>query len=281
MAKSSPETADAVSTVVADEFLEATNAGLTLFDPMEVTQTEPTNMVLYGFPGSGKTYLAATAPSPLIIDLEKGAGATARAALRALEAQGYDVSRARVQPINYIPGEEQSGMNAMTLLRRVYAYLAAGNHPFESVIIDPFSELQKIIMAEVIERYPGKRDMDNQPRIQDWGKAFDTAIQLVSMFRALPMHTIILAHVERTDDDEARLSPLVQGKKVGPYLEGAMGLMGYLYTHKSKAEDGSEAITRILQVQDDGRIRAKNRGGKLPPAISDPNLTDIFAMVES
>lgn len=253
---------------------------LMFIDPLSENAVDPTNAVIYGVPGAGKTALAMTAPNPLLIDFEKGGLHTARAVLAAAKEAGSDVSKARIVQINYQPKEENSGIRCIEQLTEVLEFLKRGEHEFKSVILDPIGEFQKILMAETLQRFPMKRPMGGQPQIGDWGRSLDEAARWVAEFRALPMHTIIVAHAEQPGNEVDDIHPLVTGKNFGPYLEGAMPLLGYLYNEEVE-EGGRVKTKRILRVKSDGRIRAKNRGEKLPPLIADPNLTKIFARMES
>ena len=253
---------------------------LEFIDPLADSGVEPTNAVIYGVPGSGKTGLALTAPNPLLIDFEKGGTHTARAVLSAAKASGVDVSKARIVQITYQPKVEDSGIQCIEKLTKILEYLKTGEHEFKSVILDPIGEFQKILMAETLQRFPMKRPMGGQPQIGDWGRSLDEASRWVAEFRALPMHTIVVAHAEQPGNEVDDIHPLVTGKNFGPYLEGAMDLLAYLY-NEDVVVDGKTKTQRILRVKSDGRIRAKNRGEKLPPLIADPNLTKIFARMES
>ena len=261
--------------------IDGSQYGLEFLDPMsdESTSLEPVNAVIYGVPGSGKTALAMTAPDPLLIDFEKGGLRTARAVLNKMREDGYEISdKARIISIS---AEDLGGVQGFDKLNRTIAYLREQEHPFKSVIIDPIGEMQKLIMKAVIEQYPSKRPMGGQPVIQDWGKALEDAAKVVQALRALPLHTIIVAHSDQPQNEDDDIHPLVSGKNFKPFLEGAMDLLGYLYVHQEEAADGTKSTSRVLVTESNGRIRAKNRGGKLPALIQAPNLRDIFEAMDS
>jgi len=250
-----------------------TDLGFALEDPFSEASREPTNAVIYGIPGSGKTALALTAPSPLLIDFEKGGRSTARAVL----APGTD---ARIVKINYAPNSgDGAAQAAVDQLSKVVDFLRNGDHQFKSVIVDPVGELQKLLMAYTIEKFPMRRPMGGQPQIGDWGHALDAVQKFVATLRALPMHTIIVAHAEQPGNELDDIHPLVTGRNFGPFLEGAMDLLAYLYVETEQTDQGPKE-KRVLRVATDGRIRAKNRGGKLPALVANPNLTKIFARME-
>lgn len=260
---------------------DGNTSGINFIDPQDPKSSNesPAKAVIYGAPGSGKTGLAMTAPDPLLIDFESGGLRTARAVLSDLKTQGYEVSKnARIVSIN---AEASGGIQAREQLDKVLDYLRSKSHPFKTVIIDPIGEMQKMLMKEVLERYPLKRAMGNQPAMQDWGKSLSEANNIIQSFRALDLHVIIVAHAEMPDNENDDIHPLATGKSFKPFLEGAMDLLGYLKIQTVEDTQGNKSTERILITNSDGRIRAKNRGGKLPSVISSPNMSDIFDLMDS
>lgn len=230
---------------------------LSIADPTDPRQRAPVNAVIYGAPGSGKTFLGATANAPLLIDLERGAMASAAATGN---------SKARVVEANSIDD-----------IREIYAFLKKGNHEFDAVVIDPLSELMRISMTHVIESFPtAKRQYGDQPTMTDWGKMQKDVIALITAFRALPMNTVVLAHSDIPNHDEDVVQPLVSGKQVKPFIMGAMDLLGYLYIDS----DEDEEPVRKLLTQATASIAAKNRGNLLPAVVEEPNLAEIFRIME-
>lgn len=229
--------------------------GLQLIDPSN-PDAHHINAMIYGQPGAGKTTLASSAPAPLIMDFEEGAIASARVSGN---------KHARVVKIG-----------SMADVRKVYKYLSSGEHPFKTVVLDPLGELQRLVMDEIVRKFPNvKRAYDNLPSMNDWQKALNDATKLVTMFRALPMHTVVIAHAEIPEHEEDMVNPLASGKNFKQFIQGAMDLLGYLYIE----QDGDEA-TRKLLTSSTATVVAKNRGGYLPPVIENPNLTEIFQMME-
>lgn len=235
---------------------DPTEFGLELMSPDEIMVGE-TNAVVYGAPGSGKSTLAATAPSPLILDFENGAAASAR--------------------IVQNPGLRILRVTEVQQVRDAYSYLASGKHEFKTVVLDPVGELYRMMLRSVVEQYTSRRQYDDLPSMADWNKALSDMIKLITAFRALPIHCVITAHASIPEHEEDTVKPLVSGKQFGPFLEGSMDLLAYLHIE----EDSSGQSVRRLITAPTPTIRAKNRGGKLPAVIEDPNLSDIFDLMES
>lgn len=227
-------------------------------DPFAEKAEHYPNAFVYGHSGVGKTGLAATAPAPLIIDLEKGAPVTVRA-VGNTEARVVDVS-------------------SMKEIREVYGFLKSGEHDFRSVVIDPLWELQRLMMEEVMDKYPAKRAFNRVATMQDWQLVTEDFRKMFDAFRSLPMHTIMIAHAQNRQNEEDVVEPLLQGKSMLSYAIRSMDLLGYMRTEYREKEDKT---VRALVVEATETIAAKNRGGVLPPVVYNPNLTDIFGKMMS
>lgn len=248
--------------------------GFSMEDPMAEHGGGFIKAFIYGAPGSGKTGLGFSAPVPIVIDFERGSKKTARRVLRDLSAVGWEVSPSvRIVTIDMEDGGVTSAKNAMAKLEKVLAFLQTGHHPFQTVVLDPMGEFQRLMTQWVIEAFPVKRAMGNQPGMQDWGKMGSESIRILQAFRALPMHTVFIAHSDMPASEEDEVKPRVQGKMLGPWLEGAVDLVGYM--HKVKGE--GDTIVRALRTDGNGVIRAKNRGNNLDEVEYHPNLSHLIA----
>ena len=227
-----------------------------IIDPFQDPEAVPTNAMFYGASGSGKTGLAATGPNVLIMDFEHGAPTT----VRAVGNRSTKVVQIR----------------DMKEVRQYYAYLLNEEHPYDTVVLDPLGDLQDLLKEEVIKKYPAKRAFNRVPSQQDWGLMTEDFRKLLNAFRALPLHTVFIAHADTRHDDEDMVKPLLQGKHMLSYAMRTMDLLGYTYV---EAED--EEPVRMLLTQSTATITAKNRGNKLPTVIERPNLTEIFRIMES
>lgn len=251
----------------------AKQLGFSLENPMEEESIAIDNAFIYGPPGSGKTGLCITAPDPILIDFEHGGRKTARRVLQDLQAAGWQISdKVRIVSIDM---EEGNGgaRGAVDKLEKVLQYLQTPYHPFKTVILDPVGEFQRLMTQWVIESYPVKRAMGNQPGMQDWGKMGSESLRLLQAFRALPMHTVFVAHSQQPTSDTDEVKPRIQGNMIGPWLEGGVDLVGYM--HKVQSEE--QGVVRVLRTDGNGIIRAKNRGNRLDELEYHPNLSTLLA----
>jgi len=224
-----------------------------LIDPFDDDTEFLPNALIYGHSGTGKTGLAATAPSPLFIDLENGAPVTVKA---------VGNKDARVVQCEDIAD-----------VREVFKFLKAGDHGFKTVVIDPLWELQRMMMEEVQIKYPAKRAFNRVSTMQDWQLVTEDFRKMFEAFRSLPMHTVMIAHAQSRQHEEDVVEPLLQGKSMLSFAIRSMDLLGYM---RIGFDDKEETSVRELITEGTEEIAAKNRGGNLPALIRNPNLTDIF-----
>lgn len=217
--------------------------------------------LIYGEPGAGKTYLACTAPKPLVLLTEPAVSdATMLAVKRDL---GIDPDVWEI--------EEWAD------LENAYEYLASGQHDYQTLVLDSLTDLYRRIMrmtlSAAIERRPS-HDPD-VPEQGDWYRVQERLRNIVRMFRDLPMHVVFTALVMDIRNEMRRV-PLVQPKSLAEELPAYCNLVGYLGVQEV---DG--AYVRKLLVQPTDVYAAKNPGGSLPPVVEKPNLLQIFKAIEN
>lgn len=232
---------------------------------MSPDQIEFLNLLVYGEPGAGKTYLAGTAQdhprtSPMLVLDVEGGTTTLR--------HRSDIDVVQVRSIEQVI--------------EVHNKLVTDNAGYyKTVVIDSLTELQKLdmhdIMRELVNRRPD-RDPD-VPDVREWGKTGVHMRKIVRAFRDLPMNTILTALVDSQKDNSGvvTLYPNVPGK-MRTELAGFFDVVGYLYT-KPNEEEGT--ITRILQVAGTQRVIAKDRTATLGLFLEGPSIPQMFDMIHS
>jgi AAA domain len=235
-------------------------------------------MLLHGASKSGKSSYSVTCPAPrLYMDVES--------ASRFLAIRRIDWDPAREAP----PTPDGTWDTAVVATRdwavveRAYHWLASGQHPFRSLIIDSISELQ--------QRYLESQTGRQQPTMQQWGSTFRVVSGLVRDIRDLtqhptrPMECVVMTAMTRQMDGMWR--PWVQGQlqTVLPYL---LDVVGYLWVDQEPNElTGQLTETRKILTRRTPQFEAGERvDGKIPIVVSvtprDPGVPgdDISRLID-
>ena len=235
----------------ADDIL---NSLMARISPVE-NKSKYLKILIYGMPGVGKTVFTATAPKPLIIDVENGAHSIKNHADLVDEAEAL---------------EFKSIFQVETLIK----YLGDRAEPlekFETIVVDSFSELQKRDLDEIVKAEATKDSSRNKylPIGPDYNVNTEHMRQIASALRDLDRHIIVTCHVkEEKDDATGRLlvRPNLTPKLAGT-LAGIFDVVGYM-----SLNDG----TRSLQVSPTPTVTAKTRIGNLPAVMENPTFSDIL-----
>lgn len=150
---------------------------------------KPARILIYGEPKIGKTTLASEFPAPVFIQLEDGTPT-------GIEPDGWD--REEIKTFGDV-------IDAMV-------ELAAEDHPFQTLVVDSMSELQKLVFAETCARGDDKGNAKSNIEDFGYGKGYVYAQRVMQEFieafntlRTVRNMTIVLvAHsvTERFDDPE-------------------------------------------------------------------------------
>lgn len=242
------------------EVLTATTLGGLKIDTVQEA-FEWINMLVYGFPGVGKTVLAGSASeveemSPvLIIDIEGGT--------MSLRERYPDVQRVRIK-----------SWKEMVLL---YNALFDKEIAYRTIVLDSLTEIQKFSMAQIMKdviKKDSSRDPDI-PSVREWGKNIEQIRALVRGFRDLPCHTIMtgLPKQQQVGTGPARLSPSLPGQ-LGNDVPGFMDIVAYMYT---KLQQGN--IKRfLLTAQTDTQV-AKDRSDSLETVVTEPTMSGLYRAI--
>jgi hypothetical protein len=241
------------------------------YAPVRATRSN-INLLIYGKPGVGKTFLSATADR-----------VPAMRPVLYLNIEGGDMTLRHAAPeIRKIPEEGSLTWGQLeiiydTLSRQCYNGPEPGEFVPRTVILDTLTECQKMnmsqIMAELIMSQPEKGWDPDIPQIKQWGKNIEQIRKWVRKYRDLPLNVIMTCH-EQTDKDQMTgaisYKPQLSGK-LSNEVAGFFDVVTYLYV---KTEEG-KPVRKMLTGSLEGYV-AKDRSGNLPPVMINPNMGEIY-----
>lgn len=220
------------------------------------------NLLIYGHPGAGKTYLAGTAEdhpmtSPVLV----------------LDIEGGTVTLRKRKSIDVIQVRSPQHM------KEIHDELRVNNNGYyKTVAIDSITELQKLDMREVMREMLQKRP-DRDPDVPDkreWGISGEHIRRIIRAYRDLEMNTIFTALMVDYKDDktgQVTFSPSLPGK-LRNEVPGFIDIVGYLYV----TVEGEE-VNRRLQLQPTQKVMAKDRTDALGKWLDNATISDMWNLI--
>lgn len=253
--------------VATDDEIAELRAALAVVPPGDVVSF--INLLVYGDPGTGKTWLMGTACDdprlrPLLVFDVEGGMTTLK------HKPGIDVL-----PVRSIE-DLTEGYN------KLYKSIKNGKMYYKTVGIDSLTELAdldiKDIMAKAYAANPEKIDKD-VPDQRGWGKSRTHIRTIVRAFRDLPCHVVFTASAgyQQEQDQPTKFFPGFAGK-LRTEVPGFMDIVGYYFT---EVDPVRETITRKLQTQGTRRIVAKDRTSALGGMVLDPTMSMLWDLIHN
>jgi hypothetical protein len=217
-----------------------------------VTSRYP-KILLYGPQGCGKSHFSALAPRPLLyLDFENGAGFLPLV---------MDMTGIRM--VNDIAASE-----IVSLLDGVTNDVA--NSPYRTIVFDTLSEAQTLHRESVV----GTRKAATK---DDWGQNTEYMRKVVRRLQSAEIVVVYICHEDSTQDwDGLHLHPALTPALLGSVI-GYVDILAYMSSRLIVDDKGKTSIERTLLVEPTDRVRAKQRGSRLPPRVLQPTWENTFA----
>lgn len=220
------------------------------------------NILIYGNPGIGKTWLTATAQSHkdmqnvYFLNVEGGLATIAGVeGIKAIDIVGIERFKPTPEKPALLPNQ--------STLEDEFWKLAAKQGDYaniNTVIIDSGTEIQtlnlEILSSEAMKK--NKNRSQDELWIDDYGKSTAQLKRIFRWFRDLPMNVIITAlpqQVYPKGEGKKTLEPVEVRpqftEKLGVSVMGYMDMVWYIY---------SDSDQRYLLTQEHGVFKAKTRG---------------------
>lgn len=222
-------------------------------------------LLLHGDSGAGKSWLAGSAPPPLLVlDIEgrakylPGGPKTYWDPAKDKPPEAGDWAICIVQVTDF------------STIEAVYQWLQSGQHCFKSVAIDSLMEAQKRFIDKIVGM--------EQLQTQHWGEVLRHLEHVVRDYRDLThkqSNTVecVIFTVGSKTNEAGKISPLLQGalKDTLPYFIDAVG---YLYVTTN--DQGEEQRNLLLAPR--ATVIAKDGTNRLGgPIVVNPDLSELFA----
>ena len=178
------------------------------------------NVIIYGAPGIGKTTFCATAPKPLIIDLEGGS----------LSIADRNVDLVQVTNINDV----QESVNF------------ALKNGYKTIVFDSLTRYAEVLMDDILAK-----NNKITAQIQHWGELVTRIKKMMWVLQAQNINTIFTCLEKETDEgDQLIKRPSLNGQLVQA-IPAIVDVTGYLYA--------TQTSERLLSINPTDKWYAKHR----------------------
>lgn len=177
--------------------------------PSEIQEKKNLVMMVYGEPGQGKTTLALSAPSPVLIDTDGGVGRT----LAAHRCPTVQVSR----------WEDVNG-----------ALDEIANLPFRTIVVDTVGKLLDYMSEFITRNDPKMRKRDGSLSLQGYGQRKSMFRDFIKRCMLMGRNVVFVAHAsEEKAGDDYVVRPIVGGSSMNDIM-GELDLLGLLVNFGGK-----------------------------------------------
>lgn len=230
----------------------------------------PLSCLFYGRSGTGKTTLAGSFPAPVVL---------------------LDISEKGTDSVIDIPGMMVLKVENWEDFETMYWFLRAGHHPYQTVVVDTVTMLQKFAREYILEQ--NGKDKTGQMNRNLWGQVASLLTAWFINYRDLPMHTVFLAQDRNTTEEGnegedqiiqeigPRLSP-----SVAAALTAAVKIIGQCYIKEFArvTPEGKQEKTYSfrLRIGPHSLYLTKVRKAKsiiLPNSIHDPTYKKLITAI--
>lgn len=269
-------------------------------------QLSTLSILVYGYTGTGKTYLSGTAPKPLILDFENGASTLTGIkcekcgrkywldkdkpceACKDLGGSAFHITD--VASLNQVldcldvvykskdRSDEDKAKASEWIKKQLGVEISLDT---KTVVIDTLSRMQENEIIGILDNRDTKRpETEDVMEMREWGMLLTRMYRLMKVLPNQGFNVILLAQAREFED------PIEKKRKWMPNLRGQWGdqigaytsIVGYLEVKDVMTGPGKRETTRRLHLQPTGSFVAKSRY-ESPPYLDNPTFSKIQDMV--
>jgi len=205
--------------------------------PHELQITDTVRALIYGQPGIGKTTLGLSAPSPLLIDTDRG--------------------------IHRIAAEHLKDTVQVSAWQDILDLLKEDLSEYKTLVIDTAGKAIDFLTIHICKEQPRLMQTDGTLSLKGYGVRKQAFSNFITHVTSLGKNIIFIAHErEEKDGDNRYIRPEIGGSS-GNDLMKDLDLVGYVESFNNK---------RTISFNATDKFYGKNTA-KLPPRIEIPDYT--------
>lgn len=223
--------------------------------------------LIFASAGTGKTWLAAASPNPVVVLTEKnGITSVAHSNPEAIVIECMTADELFDVIVDAKDGKleaEDDEGNVVSI-------------PFDTLVIDSLTEAQRLIKDRILKK-ANRDDMI----LKDWNTLANHMQRLVRAIRDLPVHVVCTALQEELYEDSTgikHIKPQFDGKKTTQQISQYFNFVGWLY--KKEGSNANGIAPRFLMLDGPNHIMCK-AAHPVVGTIENPSITKIFDDIQS
>jgi len=223
----------------------------------------PISVLLYGDPGAGKTHLASTAESPIVL---------------LTESNGRDTIR-RANPDAIVFVAENADAVRRFMRAGLSGEFAAADR--KTAVFDSITEIQRIFQDEILAKKPADaRTME----LQDWGLLTERMRGFCRTLRSLPVDVVATALAEHTTEDSKGAvwsKPAFSGRKLASEVAQYFNAVGFAYKREVAGSGDVDRTARHAVDFDCDRRTISKSHSVLSGIVAGRTLADLQREIHS